>query len=57
MKKFHIESEIVKVPGGKPRDSDPYWNTDQGDFECSEVNVWKTEAERSLGVAFIRPER
>lgn len=57
MKKFHLESEIVKVPGRKLRISDPYCNTDQGDYNCSEVNGENPEAERNLAVAMIRPER
>jgi len=57
LKKFHLESEIVKVPGRKLSISDPYWNTDQGDYDCSEVNGGKPEAERNLKVAMIRPER
>jgi len=57
LKKFHIESEIVKVPGRKLRNSDPYCNTDQGDYDCSEVNGGNPGAERDLKVAIIRPER
>lgn len=57
MKKFHLESEIVKVPGRKLKNSDPYWNTDQGDFGRSEVNGVKPESKRNLEVAIIRPER
>lgn len=57
MKKFHLESEIVKVPGRKLRISDPYCNTDQGDYNCGEVNREKLGTERNLKVAMIRPER
>jgi len=38
MKRFRLESERVKIQESKPRISDPYCNTDQGDFQHSEVN-------------------
>lgn len=47
----------MKVLGRKLMTSDPYWNTDQGDFEYSEAKDVKSPPARNLQVILIGPER
>lgn len=57
MKKSQYGSEIVKVQGSKLRSSDPYWNTDQGDYIPSEEKHLKCRTGSDLIVGRVRPER
>lgn len=57
MKKSQYGSERVKVQGSKLRDSDPYCNTDQGDYIPSEEKHEKCGTVSDLIVGRVRPER
>lgn len=57
MKRFRLESEIVKIQESKLRISDPYCNTDQGDYMMCEGKSVKLLSERNLLVQQVRPER
>jgi len=57
MKRFRLESEIVKIQESKLRISDPYCNTDQGDYMMCKDKAIKAGSERNLLVQQVRPER